>query len=204
MLSTYIAFEGPHRIALGTLAEAAIAAKRAHALQTNQAVLVFDAASGEQIELNLQGSEEDVLTGLQTSVSSEAPVEDDEAESVSRKTPGRPRLGVIPREVTLLPRHWDWLASQPGGASVALRKLVEHGMRSVRKQDHARQLRDAAYRFMHAIAGNEAGFEEAARALFGNNPEVFRHTIAPWPNDIREHLTQLSDKFFDAHVSSSA
>ncbi|MCW3059185.1 MAG: hypothetical protein JWQ02_1006 [Capsulimonas sp.] len=185
----------------GSLVDAAIAAKRALDQQSGHMVLIFDAVSGEQIDLNLQGTIEDVLARLQSPASDAVPADDlsDEAP----RTPGRPKLGVVPREVTLLPRHWDWLAGQSGGASVTLRKLVEKEMRASRKQDHARQLRDAAYRFMSAIAGNEVGFEEALRALFVANRIGFHATVQNWPDDIREHVQHLADQFFDADVSPS-
>ncbi len=71
---------------------------------------------------------------------------------------GRPKLGVVAREVTLLPRHWDWLNAQPGGASVALRKLVEQARRANGDADRARAAREAAYHFMSAMAGDLPAF----------------------------------------------
>ncbi|ANN68459.1 DUF2239 family protein [Bordetella bronchialis] len=103
---------------------------------------------------------------------------------------GRPRLGVIAREVTLLPRHWEWLNAQPGGASVALRKLVEAGMRDRGSRERAR--REAAYRFMSAMAGDMPGFEEATRALFAADTHAMAGHMAAWPDDIREHALRLA------------
>jgi hypothetical protein len=103
---------------------------------------------------------------------------------------GRPRLGVVAREVTLLPRHWEWLNAQPGGASVALRKLVEAGMRDRGAQERA--MREAAYRFMSALAGDMPGFEEATRALFAGDAPGMAERMAPWPADIREHALRLA------------
>jgi hypothetical protein len=100
-------------------------------------------------------------------------------------------LGVVAREVTLLPRHWDWLNGQPGGASVALRKLVEEARRVNESKDRARRSHEAAYRFMSAMAGNLPGFEEATRALFANDPERLEGLIRVWPKDIRTHLVRL-------------
>ena len=88
------------------------------------------------------------------------------------------------REVTLLPRHWDWLNSQPGGASVALRKLVEEARRTHAGKDRVRQSQEAAYRFMSAVAGNLPGFEEATRALFAANAARFDEEVARWPADV--------------------
>ncbi|MGK4708801.1 DUF2239 family protein, partial [Pseudomonas aeruginosa] len=100
------------------------------------------------------------------------------------------KLGVVAREVTLLPRHWEWLAAQPGGASVALRKLVEEARRS--QSGRARQAQERAYHFMNAMAGDLPGFEEATRALFAGDPEGFAERIAGWPTDVREHAAWLA------------
>jgi uncharacterized protein len=99
---------------------------------------------------------------------------------------------VVAREVTLLPRHWEWLGAQPGGASVALRKLVEEARRANGDADRARAARDAAYRFMSVMAGNLAGFEEASRALFADDRRRFVGLIAGWPGDIRDHVVRLA------------
>ena len=55
-----------------------------------------------------------------------------------------------------------------------------------------RKAREAAYRFMSAVAGNEAGFEEAARALFAGDRERFAACAASWPSDIRTHAVALA------------
>ena len=108
--------------------------------------------------------------------------------------PGRPKLGVVPREVTLLPRHWDWLATQPGGASVALRKLVEEACRNPKAQQ--RRLRDAAYRFATALVGNAPGYEEAIRALYAGEREEFAAHIEAWPADVRRTLEEMTAEAF--------
>ena len=103
------------------------------------------------------------------------------AAPTDRAGAGRPKLGVVAREVTLLPRHWDWLDAQPGGASVALRKLVEEARRATGDADRARAARDAAYHFMSAMAGNLPTFEEASRALFAGDRRRLAALIAPGP-----------------------
>ncbi len=118
--------------------------------------------------------------------------------------PGRPRLGVVAREITLLPRHWLWLNSQPGGASVALRKLVEQARRANQAKEEIRQSQEASYRFMSAMAGNLAGFEDAARALFASDRERFDALLAPWPKDVRSHLRQLAAAAFEGQPSLDA
>ncbi len=105
---------------------------------------------------------------------------------------GRPRLGVVAREVTLLPRHWQWLSSQPGGASVALRKLVDEARLANIGKDRVRQSQEAAYRFMSAMAGDAPGFEEAARALFAGDEHRFEQCISVWPEDVRDHAKRLA------------
>jgi hypothetical protein len=105
-------------------------------------------------------------------------------------------LGVVAREVTLLPRHWDWLSTQSGGASVALRKLVEAASRANESKDRLRLAQDATYRFMSAMAGNLPGYEEAVRALFANQPEQYGVLSEAWPVDIRDHARMLALRVF--------
>ena len=120
-------------------------------------------------------------------------------EAVPRR-PGRPKLGVVAREVTLLPRHWDWLNAQPGGASVALRKLVEGARRDRAGVDRVRRSQEAAFRFMSAVAGNEQGFEEVCRALFAGDQEEFDSHMAAWPIDITVYATRLAGDAFANHT----
>jgi uncharacterized protein len=118
---------------------------------------------------------------------------------------GRPRMGVVAREVTLLPRHWEWLAQQPGGASAALRRLVEEARRTHAGRDGWRQAKECAYRFMSAIAGGFAGFEDASRALFAQDAQAFARCIADWPPDVRAHLAWLArDAFAPETAAPSA
>jgi hypothetical protein len=106
-------------------------------------------------------------------------------------------LGVVAREVTLLPRHWEWLNCQPGGASVALRKLVEDARRINQGKDRVRQSQEVTYRFMSAVTGNLPGFEEATRALFAGDLARFETEIADWPAGLREHLAKIAQGAFD-------
>jgi hypothetical protein len=172
------AFEGVRCIASGELARVALETKTVLDRGVRAPVLIFDDATGEQVEVDFRGTAEDVLRRL-------APADD------SPRGPGRPRLGVVAREVTLLPRHWDWLNGQPGGASVALRKLVDEARRANEGRDRVRRSREAAYRFMSAIAGNLPGFEEASRALFAGDPDRFAEQVRGWPEDIKAHLARL-------------
>ena len=98
----------------------------------------------------------------------------------------------MPREVTLLPRHWEYLNRQPGGASVALRKLVEEARRANEQTDRVRAAKESAYRFMSAMAGNEPGFEEATRALFSGDQRKFDIMVGAWPPAVRDHARKLA------------
>jgi hypothetical protein len=175
------AFAGTKRIASGSLQEGAVKAKALWDEDKWAQVLIFDNVSSELLEVDFRGSAEDVRRRIPETAAGGAP-----------RRPGRPRLGVVAREVTLLPRHWDWLASQPGGASVALRKLVEQARVANRGIDRRRFAQESAYRFLSAMAGNEPGFEEAIRALFAGRQERFDEMVEPWPEDIRDHAKKLA------------
>ena len=188
MTETFTAFEGQRLLASGPLSEIALAAKRAEPRAT-EPIAIFSDSTGRAIDLDLRGSTDEVLARLPDAAAS--PVLDSAAPSEPRGR-GRPRLGVVAREVTLLPRHWEWLNAQPGGASVALRKLVDDARRSSGDRDRQRAARDAAYHFMSAMAGNLPHFEEASRALFADDRRRFVGQIAAWPADIRDHVVRLA------------
>jgi hypothetical protein len=111
--------------------------------------------------------------------------------------PGRPKLGVVSREVTLLPRHWAWLGQQPGGASAVLRRLVEQSIRHGGAKERARQAMESVDRFMRVMAGDEPGYEEASRAFYRGDRERFNALTAAWPADVRAHLRQLAAVAWD-------
>src|SRR3954463_13738098 len=172
---SFIAFAGDRCIASGDLGAVARAAKATLDRHKDAQILVFDDDSGP-IDLDLRGSVEDVLARLPEMPEASAV----EAVAPAPRGPGRPKLGVVAREVTLLPRHWEWLNRQPGGASVALRKLVEEARRANTGRDRVRQSQEACYRFMSAMAGDQPGFEEATRALFTGNRERFDQQTEAW------------------------
>jgi uncharacterized protein len=190
MTDHFTAFEGQRRLASGPLTEIALVVKQAEQREAAEPVLVFNDATGRAIDLDLRGNAEQVLARLER-LSSGASAAQVETQNEPRGR-GRPKLGVVAREVTLLPRHWEWLNTQPGGASVALRKLVEQARRAYGDADRQRTARDAAYHFMSAMAGNLPGFEEASRALFTDDRRVFTRLIAAWPADIRDHVVKLA------------
>ena len=184
-LKIFTAFEGQRRLASGPLTEIALVIKRAER-RASEPVSIFSDATGRAIDLDLRGSDEEILARLPQDIPAES------ALPTAPRGRGRPRLGVVAREVTLLPRHWEWLNAQPGGASVALRKLVEAARRASGDTDHTRDARDAAYHFMSAMAGNLPHFEEASRALFADDRQKFTGLIAAWPDDIRDHIVRLA------------
>ena len=223
-VSRSVSREGSRCIAIGELKAVALAAKaaidRAADATTTQPVLVFNDATSEVIELDWRGSITEFESRFEQLVLKLAPKTGDskQAQALEASTatkagdmagrpeaargPGRPKLGVVAREVTLLPRHWEWLASQPGGASVALRKLVEQARRTSEVKDRVRHASAVGYKFMSTMAGHEPGFEEASRALFAGDQAGFEAQIAGWPADVQTHLKKiLVDAFVAPHPS---
>lgn len=183
---SWTAFAGEKKLAEGGVLELATKIKRYLAKHPDgsSSLLIFNDATGQQVDWDLRGTPEEVVERMQGPSQS------------AKSGPGRPRLGVVSREIGLLPRHWDWLAEQPGGASVTLRKLVDEARRQNRSQDLSRQSQNAAYRFMSAMAGNLPHFEEASRAFFARNKPLFLTLTAAWPPDIREHVLRLGAQSF--------
>ena len=186
-----VAFEGSRRIAGGELHQVALKTKEVLDRGPQAPVLIFDECTSEPIEVDFRGTAQEVFERLtahaQTPV---APLR--VAESAAPRGPGRPKLGVVSREVTLLPRHWDWLNSQPGGASVALRRLVDDARKVRGDDDRIRQAQEATYRFISTMAGNEPHFEEATRALFAGRQDRFVALSESWPADVRDHARKLA------------
>ena len=184
------AFAGHHRIASGELRHVAMKAKQAHDADPAQPVRVFDDASGRQVEVPLELPAAELLRQLSQ------PGLPQPRRAPARRGPGRPRLGVVAREVTLLPEHWEWLAAQPGGASVALRALVDAARRVSAGDNARRAAQEAGYCFLQAMGGDLPGCEEAVRALFAGDFRRFEDGIAAWPDDIRDHAALLAAAAF--------
>lgn len=207
------AFDGHRLLLSGPLADVALAVKAATDGGTSHAILVFDDATGRVVDLDLRGSGADVVERLSQPPGSPAgrhrpragdapdPANDTSTEPRGR---GRPKLGVVAREVTLLPRHWEWLAAQPGGASAVLRRLVDDARRSGGTRQHKRAAQEAAYQFMLAMAGDLPGYEEATRALFADDRPRLEQWIADWPHDIRLHVLRLAFGSQDLSTSPQA
>ncbi|PQP88091.1 DUF2239 family protein [Paenibacillus sp. AR247] len=157
-------------------------------------LLIFDDTSGKQIDVDFRGKTDDVLNRLGKQFGDLPP--DTEMEHQPARRVGRPKLGVVSGEVTLLPRHWEWLKSQPGGASVTLRKLIDEARHAGGEQSKRRESQEAAYHFMTAMAGNFHHYEEALRALYAGDLDRFYHVIDDWAPDIRDHIKKLSANAF--------
>ena len=185
-------FEGPRRLISGELAQVVLKTKEVYDRARRAPVLIFDNVTSEQIDVDYSGSPEELLDRLKARFGERASTDRTMGQTEEPpRGPGRPRLGVVAREVTLLPRHWEWLNSQPGGSSVALRKLVDEARHANQGKDRIRQAQESAYRFMTAMAGDLLGFEEALRALFAGQSERFKDLISGWPEDIRTHVLGL-------------
>ena len=195
MTTSCTAFAGFKRIASGPPEQVALAVKAALDAEQDHPLLVFDDASGRPIDIDLRGTPQEILARL-------APEETPDHPAEPARGPGRPKLGVVAREITLLPRHWDWLAAQPGGASVALRKLVDAARVTHADADRRRLAQQAADRFMSALAGNEPGYEEAARALYAGDRARFAQYMMAWPTDVSDHALRLAAAAFDDGASA--
>lgn len=187
-----VSFSGSTLIADGDLLSVALASKKVMDEGSSEPLLIFDDES-KLVEIDFRGTLDSVAERIR-SEQNEAAAKTSEG-SAEKVRPGRPKLGVVAREVTLLPRHWDWLNAQPGGASVTLRKLVdsarkENGNESIKKKQ------EIAYRFLSAMAGNEIGFEDAIRALFGNDQQNFDQALKSWPPDVASHAQKLTRDVF--------
>ncbi len=180
------AFSDTKKIAAGDILEVALKVQRYLKEHKKSQVHVFDDSTSAPIELDLRGTPDDLRERLRK-------IE----ESTEKKSgPGRPKLGVVSKEVTLLPQHWEWLSIQPGGASVTLRKLIEEAKKKNVTQDQIRLSQEATYKFMNVMAGNLENFEEALRTLYAKDAKGFELLIAGWPKDIREHARGLSRRAF--------
>jgi len=206
--SLYTSFDGHRLIASGPLEPVALAVKQALETGAVGPVLIFDDTTGRSIDIDTRGSDDEMLARLATHPAKA----DDRAGSAQPGNPfdaainspetgepvdqrrgrGRPKLGVVAREVTLLPRHWEWLTAQPGSASVVLRKLVDEARRTHGEKDRRRRAQERTYHFMSAMAGDMPFFEEAARVLFANDQQRFRDLVAAWPGDVRDHAIALA------------
>ncbi len=179
---TYAAFAGDKLVASGDLRTVVLHLKERADRGKADGVLLFEDATGRQLDVSLEGTPEEVL-----------------ARAIPEPPPqgrGRPKLGVTAREVTLLPRHWEWLERQPHGISATLRRLVDEARKREPDEEVKRNAREAAHRFMTTMGGDRPGYEEALRALYAKDREGFERRIKRWPADVREHATRLAGPSF--------
>lgn len=204
---SYTSFNGHKRIASGSLPVNALAVKHALASDVPSPLLTFCDQTGQVVEIDIRGSDAEMLARLPPEgcrLRGDESALIDSGESGEPRGRGRPKLGVVAREVTLLPRHWDWLATQTGGASVTLRKLVDQARRANVDRDRQRRETECAYHFMSVMAGAMAGFEEASRALFANDAANFREQTEAWPIDVRDYVRRLAYPLSLTEVASLA
>lgn len=183
---TFTAFAGDQLVASGSESEVALAIKAAFQQNDSLQILAFNDHTGRQVDFDLRGTDEEIAARLTSK------------DDISKRTSGRPNLGVVSREITLLPRHWTWLAEQSGGASATIRKLVDRA----RSADDAliQQAQQAADRFMTAMLGNQPKYEDAARALYAGERKIFLELTESWPNALRNYARQLAELAFKKEI----
>jgi uncharacterized protein len=187
---TYTAFADNDHLVSGSLEKMLRRTKQYLEDDGSGTILIFEDHSGVQVDFDFRGTFDEVLARL----ASHPLLAGHKKSDTPRGGPGRPRLGVVCREVSLLPRHWEWLEEQPNGISAALRRLVDEARKREPHGQCARRAREAAGRFMMVMAGNRPGYEEASRALFAKDQEALKKQIRRWPPDIRRHLWLLVQK----------
>lgn len=185
--SHWTAFCDQQHLASGSPASVALAAHKAMTANPSARVLTFDDATGRTVDFDRRGSEAEIAARLQPA--------DAEPPSPPRRA-GRPKLGVVAKEVTLLPRHWQWLEQQPGSASATLRRLIDEARKTDPDRQAMQQAQAAADRFMQAMLGDQPGYEDAARALYQGDQERFLTLTESWPTDLRDHARRLADPAF--------
>lgn len=188
--NTYTAFLKDKLIISGSLSDVVLKIKN-NKFADGEGVLIFSDDTGKTMDFNFQGTKQDVLKRLEVFVSNE----DDDSTAITG--PGRPKLGVISREVSLLPRHWEWLANQPGGASATLRLLVEEAKKKSQNTPTVKQVQERVYKVMSVLAGDLQGYEEALRALYKKDTATLFSYIEQWPKDIQKYLKSLGEPIFE-------
>lgn len=183
------AFEGGRKIASGEFEQVAALVRSRVDRDHGSAALIFDDETGHTIEIDHRG---------RPGYSDSYFVSPASEQTEQLAGPGRPKLGVIAREVTLLPRHWEWLGRQRGGASAAIRRLVEEARRVSSVDEQRRISQEAAYRFLTVIAGDAPGYEEALRALFASDADKFEDATSQWSKDIKDYAWRLASDAFAA------
>lgn len=188
-LNCYTAFEGTDLLFRGNLKEVVLSTKTYLGHRQNTSVLIFCDVTGKTMDFNFHGSKQDVLRRLEKYTLAEEPKEP--------TGPGRPKLGVISREISLLPRHWEWLATQAGGASATIRLLVEDARKKSSDISSVKQMQERVYQIMFVLAGDFQGYEEALRALYKRDSNAFFRNVKSWPKDIQKYLSEVAIPVFE-------
>lgn len=202
-LPTFTAFTEGKSISNGNLKSVIRDSKAYRAKHSHASILIFEDADGSWFDVDLNGS----LALILKTLPARAPVtieEETEAPVLQAPTRGRPKLGVVSKEVTLLPRHWEWLSSQKGGASVTLRKLVETAKKTSAIKEKTRRAEDACNQFIVSIAGDYSNYEEATRALYASEYKAFEKSIKGWPEDIKQYAMRLLTPAIDEKTNMSS
>lgn len=186
---SYSAFEGVNLLSQGSLEEVVLTVKRRLKSKSDASILVFSDLTGKQMDFDLRGTEKEVVQRLKVYLVPDA--------EKSQAGPGRPKLGVVAREISLLPRHWEWLSTQSGGASAVLRRLVETEMKGSTQKERIKQTQESTYKFLSSIAGNLGHYEEVIRALYAKDFKEFKDSMSGWPIDIKQHAISLSESVFE-------
>lgn len=183
---TYTAFEEFKIVSQGTLDDVAISVKHRLKEQGSSNILIFSDSTGRQIDLDLSGTDKQVLDRLKVFTTSSVQ---------TQSGAGRPKLGVLPREISLLPSHWEWLLNQEGGSSAVIRNLIDEKMKTqlIHKNKIAQE---RTYKFLSAHAGNLPSFEDAVRFLYRKDKKKFMDQISGWPKDVLKYTLSLSSDAF--------
>jgi hypothetical protein len=185
---TYTAFENFEILTWGGLEEVAIDVRKRLKAHPSASIFIFSDSTGKEMDLDFSGTEKEMLSRLKVYASTDP---------TSSPGPGRPKLGVVSREVSLLPQHWEWCSMQEGGASAAIRRLVEEKTKApMSAKDKTKHAQEVAYRFLSAIAGNLPNFEDAIRFLYRRDKKKFKELIADWPADLVTHTMNLTEAAF--------
>lgn len=190
-LNTYTAFEDHKILSQGSLEDVVLKVKKRLEKSPESQIVIYSDITGKSMDFNFQGSEKEVLKRLEIYTTPET-----DNQGSASTGPGRPKLGVISREVSLLPKHWEWLATQSGGASNTLRKLVEESMKKTSGTLTVKTAQERTYKFMSVEAGDLENYEEALRALYRKDKERFTSEIKAWPRDVQKHIFELAKPVF--------
>jgi len=181
-----VAFEGHALLARGALADVGQAVRGRLAAGSQARLAVYDERSGRPVDLDCSGGDPAFVNEP-----AEAGASGIELDAQGPRGPGRPKLGVVSREVSLLPRHWEWLAAQRGGASASLRRLVDAARKEGVAGQRVKDAVEVAHRFLWDLAGDLPDFEEATRALFAHDFAALERRTASWPAGVREQLARF-------------